>query len=80
MFITNTNTAQMGIGSLRLFFSTYISLSVMILSITLFQSLGKGGVAAILTLLRQIIFFIPLVLILPGIGGLDIHGVFWAPV
>lgn len=80
MFITNANTAQMGIGSLRLFFSTYISLGVMILSITLFQSLGKGGVAATLTLLRQIIFFIPLVLILPGIGGLGIYGVFWAPV
>ena len=80
MFITNANTAQMGISSLRLFFSTYISLGVMILSITMFQSLGKGGVAAMLTLLRQIIFFIPLVLILPGIGGLGIYGVFWAPV
>lgn len=80
MFITDAGTAQMGTGSLRLFFSTYISLGVMILSITLFQSLGKGGVAAILTLLRQIIFFIPLVLILPGLGGLGIHGVFWAPV
>jgi len=80
MFITNAAIADIGVGSLRLYFSTYVLLGVMILSITLFQSLGKGGVAAVLTLLRQIIFFIPLILILPGIGGLGIHGVFLAPV
>ncbi|PYG87966.1 putative MATE family efflux protein [Ruminiclostridium sufflavum DSM 19573] len=80
MFITEAGTAQMGVGSLRLFFSTYILLGVMILSITLFQSLGKGGIAAILTLLRQMVFFIPLALILPGVGSLGIHGVFLAPV
>ena len=80
MFITDVATAQLGISSLRLFFSTYISLGIMILSITLFQSLGKGGMAAILTLLRQIVFFIPLVLLIPRIGNLGIHGVFIAPV
>lgn len=80
MFITDAATAQLGISSLRLFFSTYISLGVMILSITLFQSLGKGGMAAILTLLRQIVFFIPLVLFVPRIGNLGIDGVFIAPV
>lgn len=80
MFIKNVNIAALGIGSLRLHFSSYILLGVMILSITLFQAIGKGGIAAILTLLRQIVFFIPLALILPGKGGLGIHGVFWAPV
>jgi len=80
MFITDPNTVQMGIGSLRLFFSSYISLGVMILSITLFQSIGKGGIAAVLTLLRQIFFFIPLAFILPTISGLGINGVFLAPV
>ncbi len=80
MFITDAATVQLGISSLRLFFSTYISLGVMILSITLFQALGKGGMAAILTLLRQIVFFIPLVLFLPMIGNLGIRGVFIAPV
>lgn len=80
MFITEPIIAEMGADSLRLFFSTFISLGVMILSITLFQSLGKGSMAAMLTLLRQIIFFIPLVLILPKINGIGIKGVFWAPV
>lgn len=80
MFITDGATAQMGVGNLRLFFSTYISLGVMILSITLFQSLGNGGAAASLTLLRQIVFFIPLVILLPRIGNLGVYGVFVAPV
>ncbi len=80
MFITKASIAQLGIGSLRLYFSSYILLGFMILSITLFQSFGKGGIAAILTLFRQVIFFIPLALVLPGIGGLGIHGVFLAPV
>lgn len=80
MFITDADTVLLGCGSLRLFFSSFILLGVMIMSITLFQSLGKGGVAAVLTLLRQLIFFIPFALILPRIGGLGIHGVFLAPV
>lgn len=80
MFITEPSIVQLGTNSLRLFFSTYISLGVMILSITLFQSLGKGGMAAILTLLRQIIFFIPLAIALPKISSIGISGVFLAPV
>lgn len=80
LFITNTKVANMGAGSLRLFFSTYITLGVMILAITFFQSIGKGGKAAFLTLFRQLIFFIPLILILPRIGGMGVKGVFLAPV
>ncbi len=80
MFITEASTVQMGINTLRIFFSSYILLGVMILSITLFQSLGKGGIAALLTLLRQVFFFIPFALILPRIAGIGIYGVFLAPV
>lgn len=80
LFITDIATAQMGVSNLRLFFSTYISLGIMILSITLFQSLGNGAAAASLTLLRQIVFFIPLVILLPKIGNMGVYGVFVAPV
>lgn len=80
MFITNPDIVVMGADSLRLFFSTYITLGFMILSITLFQSLGIGSKAAMLTMLRQIVFFIPLVFILPRLNNLGVQGVFWAPV
>ncbi|NLI21945.1 MAG: MATE family efflux transporter [Clostridiales bacterium] len=80
LFITDAAIAGMGVGSLRLFFSTYIILPLMILSITLFQSIGKGGKAALLTILRQVALFIPLCLLLPRVGGLGVQGVFLAPV
>jgi len=80
LFITEPDIVDMGVGSLRKIFSTYITLGFMILAITLFQSLGRGSKAAMLTLLRQIIFFIPLVIILPRVGNLGVQGVFLAPV
>lgn len=80
MFITDPNIVLQGTSSLRLFFSTYITLGFMIITITFFQSLGKGLVAAILTLARQIIIFIPLILILPKLLPSGILGVFIAPV
>lgn len=80
MFITDADIVTMGAGSLRLLFSTYITLGVMIITITFFQSIGKGGKAALLTLLRQIVLFIPLAFILPKVGGLGVTGIFLAPV
>ena len=40
-----------------------------------FQSVGKAGVAAILSLTRQVLYFVPSMLILTPILGLD--GVLW---
>lgn len=78
----NPVLVDMGVSNLRLFFSTYITLGLLIMSITLFQSLGQGGKAALLTVLRQIAFFIPLVFLLPMLnpGGAAVNGVFLAPV
>ena len=80
LFITDNNIVELGVNSLRLFFSTYITLGFMILSITLFQALGKGGKAALLTILRQVILYIPLVFVLPRIVGIGVQGVFLASV
>ncbi|BAK98682.1 MatE efflux family protein [Oscillibacter valericigenes Sjm18-20] len=81
MFISDNPAAvEMGAPMLRLFFSTYITLGIMIMSITLFQALGKAKNAAVLTLLRQIVFFIPLAYLLPRVGSLGVTGLFLAPV
>lgn len=42
-----------------------------VISTTLFQSLGKAGASIFLSLARQVIFLIPLLLLLPGRYGLD---------
>lgn len=78
-FITDPELVAQGVGDFRVLFSTYITLGLMITAITLFQSLGKASKASVLVLLRQIVLFIPMVILLPKMGGLGIHGVFTAP-
>lgn len=80
LFITDASIVAQGTESLRILFSTYITLGFMVMCITLFQALGKGGKAALLTVLRQVLLFIPLVLLLPNIGNIGVQGVFLAPV
>lgn len=79
MFITDQSIVSQGVKDLRIIFSTYIVLGFLITIITLFQSLGNAVKASVLVVLRQIAFFIPLVIIMPQINDLGIHGVFIAP-
>lgn len=51
---------------------------IQIISATLFQSLGKAVPSFVLSLLRQMIILIPLVLLLPRIGNLGVMGIFLA--
>lgn len=51
---------------------------VVMIAVTLFQSLGKAKKATWLVLFRQIILFIPLCVVLPMIGGMGIRGVWLA--
>ncbi|MCR4726044.1 MAG: MATE family efflux transporter [Clostridia bacterium] len=76
MFIRDAEIAVAGAPMLRVLFSAYITYGVLILAITFFQAMGKAGNAAILTLLRQVILFLPLVIALPYAWG--VKGVFYA--
>lgn len=78
MFITDPAITAAGAPMLRVMFSAYITYGVLILAITFFQAIGKGGNAAILTLLRQVILFLPLVLLLPYAFKPSVEGVFYA--
>lgn len=78
-FITDSAIVAQGSNDLRVLFSTYITLGFLITSITLFQSLGKASKASVLVVFRQIALFIPLAVLIPKVGGLGIHGVFFAP-
>ncbi len=78
MFITDASIVAMGAPMLRVLFTSYITYGVLILAITFFQAIGKGGNAAILTLLRQIVLFLPLVLSLPYVFAHSVEGVFYA--
>ncbi len=70
LFIKDAAIVAQGIDNFRLFFTIFPALGVMIMSLTLFQALGKGTKAAVLTLLRQIALFVPLAFLLPRIWGI----------
>jgi putative MATE family efflux protein len=78
MFITDEAIVTLGAPMLRLLFTTYISYGVLILAITFFQAIGKAGAASIMALLRQLVLFLPLVILLPHVAGLGVKGVFAA--
>ena len=79
MFNKNMDIVAQSVGPLRIFYSIYIAFGMMIIAITLFQALGKAGYAALLSMCRQIILYIPLLLLMPKIGDLGLTGVWLAP-
>ena len=80
LFINDVTIVANGVSSLQIFFSTYITLGLMLVSITLFQAIGKASFAGMLTLARQVFMFIPLVYIIPKLWNLGALGIFIAPV
>ena len=78
MFITDAAIVEVGAPMLRVLFTTYISYGILILSITFFQAIGKAGAASVMALLRQLVLFLPLVIILPNLFDLGVKGVFYA--
>ena len=78
LFITDTEICVQGAPMLRVLFATYICYGVLILAITFFQATGKAGAASAMALLRQVLLFLPLVVLLPNVFTVPVQGVFYA--
>lgn len=65
-----------GVSGLRINFIITPALGFIMLATTFFQSLGKPLPSIIITALRQIVFLIPFIYLLPLVLG--INGIFWA--
>ncbi len=68
-FITDQVIVDEGVHWFRIFLSSFILYGFIAVCIMLFMALGKAGKGAFITLGRQILFFIPMAFILPGILG-----------
>lgn len=79
LFITDPDIARQGVANFRIFFSSYILLGSMVVVITLLQALGRAKQAGVMSLLRQLILFIPCVILLPKAANMGINGVWLAP-
>ncbi|KHF40418.1 MATE family efflux transporter [Halalkalibacter okhensis] len=78
MMIFTSDPVVIDAGSeyLRIMFAAFFLITIQVISSGLYQALGKPKQALILSLSRQLIFLIPLVLILPHFIG--VYGVFLA--
>ena len=71
IFNDDPELMAIAVPAMRIFLSTLVFLGLSILFITTFQGLSKGNDAMVLSLVRQFIFFVPLLLLLPRIWGID---------
>lgn len=78
LFNKNTILILQGIKALRIVIIATPLLGIQMTGLGFFQSLGKPLTSFILSILRQILLFIPLALILPNVCNLNLLGVWLA--
>ena len=71
MFMQNDEQIAVATNCLKIVTKAFCIVGFRIVATNFFQALGKAGISVFLSLTRQIIFMIPLLLFLPGIMGLD---------
>jgi len=76
IFSDDAELLAVTIPSMRIMLATLVFLGPNIMFITAFQGLSRGGLALLLSLLRQFILFIPLLYLLSYLFGLN--GVWWS--
>ena len=76
LFNDNEELLEIGMHGMKIFFKLIPLVSVQMLGANYFQAIGKARQATWLGLLRQVLIFIPLLIILPYFWGLE--GVWWS--
>lgn len=76
VFTSDNNTILMGQNALRIIFALSFTVGIQMVTGGVFQALGKAKAALLLSLSRQVLFLIPLLLVLPRMFNL--HGVWYA--
>ena len=71
LFSDDPELMAIAVPAMRIFLSALVIVGPSILFITTFQGLSKGKEALILSLVRQFIFFVPLLYLLPRIWGIN---------
>ena len=69
---------QQAAHTLRIMVATFPLVGIQIMSVAFFQSIGFSGKSIFLALTRQLIFLIPLILILPHIFSNPVNGVLFS--
>lgn len=67
-----------GVPSMHIYFFGFFMMSFQFAGQAVFQALGYAKYAIFFSIFRKVVIVIPLILLLPGIGSLGVHGVFLA--
>jgi putative MATE family efflux protein len=78
VFNNDSELISLGTTAIRIVSILIPLIGIQIIAASLFQALGKPKPALIVSMSRQIIFLIPLILIIPKINNLGLYGVFIA--
>ncbi len=78
IFTREPEIIEKGTTIMRIVISVIPLIGIQIVGATLFQALGKAVPSLILALLRQVLLFIPLIIILPRVLGLGLLGIWIA--
>jgi len=76
IFSQDPDLMETTIPAIRILLSTLVFIGPTIMFITVFQGLGRGAMALVLSLVRQFLLFIPLLYLFRHIFGL--YGVWWS--
>ena len=71
LYIPDTEIVNSGINVFRVVLSVFLLYGFVVLPVVFFQSIGKGNIASFLLITRQVILFVPIVIILPFLMGLN---------
>jgi putative MATE family efflux protein len=71
IFTTDPAAIEMGRGALRLIFLLSVTVGMQMITAGVFQAIGKAKEAFVMSLARQVLFLIPLLVILPRFIGLN---------
>ncbi len=67
-----------GVPAVRIYFCLFLLMGLQMSAQRCYVSLGKSKQAIFFSLLRKAFIVVPMTLLLPGVFGMGVHGVFWA--
>lgn len=78
LFSDDAALLSAGVPSLRLYFSMFLFMSLQMTGQRCFVAMGRAKQAIFFSMLRKTFIVVPLTLLLPGVFGLGVRGVFMA--
>ena len=78
LFNNDPTLLEKGVPALHIYFFGFCFMALQFTGQAVFVALGKAKRATFFSIFRKVIIVVPLMVLLPRVGGLGVDGVFWA--